>query len=109
VEKTAPELITGRASVREVITRHPTTGEIFLQLGRMFRTKPGHLYASYDPPMSIGEFADVNGLELGPLLEMLNSAAEGEAFAARPHPTGARPARARREEGPETVPYTETL
>ena len=96
--------------MREVIARHPTTGEIFIQLGRMFRALPGHLYASYDPPMSVEDFAKLNGLDVGPLLETLNAAAEAEAFPARFRAgTGAEPRRERPDEGPDAVPYTETL
>lgn len=68
--------ITADSRVRDLIARYPETGPIFLQHGRMFRTRPGHLYADYDPPLTVGEYAALNGIDAGPLLRLLDAAAE---------------------------------
>ncbi len=70
--------VTADWPVREVIVRYPTTGPIFLQHGSMFRVTEGHLYASYDPPLTVAEFAALNRLPAEPLLALLNAAAEAE-------------------------------
>ena len=64
--------------VRDVVSRHPTTGPIFLQHGRLFRARAGELYASYDPPLTIREYAVLNRTDVEPLLRLLNAAAEAE-------------------------------
>ena len=76
--KTDSKRITADSTVREVVSRYPTTGPIFLQHGRMFRARAGELYASYDPPLTIREYAAVNKIDIEPLLRLLNAAAEAE-------------------------------
>jgi hypothetical protein len=68
--------VTLEATVRDVIARYPSTAEIFLQQGQLFRTRPGHLYAVYDPPLAVAEYAALNGLAPEPLLRLLRAAAE---------------------------------
>ena len=76
--------IAAASLVREVISSYPNTGSIFLQHGQMFRTSKGNLYVSYDPPLTVGDYAILNGVELGPLLRLLNAAAESEEAAPKP-------------------------
>jgi hypothetical protein len=74
----AVERITADWPVREVIVRFPTTGPVFLQYGPMFRVAEGHLYASYEPPLTVAEFAALNRAPVERLLALLNAAAEAE-------------------------------
>ena len=113
------------STVRDVIASYPSTGDIFIQHGRMFRVRPGHLYASYDPPLTISEYAAINGLSPEALLRMLRAAAEADEARGDapggPHrtPTGGRPpvgaigyTMAYRETGTDTtahVPFTRAL
>ncbi len=76
-------MIEAASTVREVISRYPSTGPIFLQHGRAFRAPRGQLYANYDPPLTIGDYAALNGIEIGPLLRLLNAAAEAEDLPAK--------------------------
>lgn len=78
-------------TVREVVSRHPGTGAIFLQHGRAFRASRGQLYANYDPPLTVGDYAALNGIEIGPLLGLLNAAAEAEDFPAKASASGGGP------------------
>lgn len=68
--------VTLEPTVRDVIARYPSTAEIFLQHGPLYRVRPGHLYAIYEPPLTIGEYAALNGLPPEPLLGLLRAAAE---------------------------------
>lgn len=88
--------------MREAIARHPATGAIFIQLGRLFRAERGHLYASYEPALTVGEFATRNHLDARHLLERLEAAVETEP--SEPPAPSVEP-----EEGPAVVPYVETL
>src|SRR5207247_2404527 len=72
--KTDSKRITADSTVREVVSRYPTTGPIFLQHGRMFRARAGELYASYDPPLTIREYAAVNRIDVESLVSLLASA-----------------------------------
>jgi hypothetical protein len=67
------------STLREVIARYPSTGDIFVQRGRMYRMVPGSLYTSYDPPLTVEEYVRLNGLDLDQLLQVLNEAAEADA------------------------------
>ncbi len=73
----------GDMTIADVIARYPSTGLVFLQRGRLFRTRPNNLYAIYDPPLTIEEYAALNGLAAGPLLERLRAVAEIDQFARR--------------------------
>ncbi|HEV8440341.1 MAG TPA: hypothetical protein VGT40_19815 [Methylomirabilota bacterium] len=81
--------ITAESVVSEVVDRFPETGPILLQSGRMFRSRPGHLYAEYSR-MTVAEFAALNGIALSRLLKLLNAAAE-TARAGAQRPPGGRP------------------
>ena len=86
-------MIDAASTVREVISRHPGTGAIFLQHGRAFRAPTGQLYANYDPPLTVGDYAALNGIEVGPLLGLLNAAAEAEDFTVKAPASGHGPDR----------------
>lgn len=64
------------AAVGEVVKSHPSAGLILLQLGRLFRVRPGSLYPEYSPALTLREFATINGIELASLLARLRRAAE---------------------------------
>ena len=70
--------VSGESSLHDVIASYPSTGDIFIQQGRIFRVKPGNLYATYDPSLSVAEYASQNGLALPPLLAQLRAAAEDD-------------------------------
>jgi hypothetical protein len=69
--------ITAASDVGETIARHPSTGPIFIQHGRLYASQPGGLYATY-PARTLAEYARFSGLALEPLLELLNAAVEAE-------------------------------
>lgn len=75
--------ITAASDVAETIARHPSTGPIFLQRGRLHQSPLGSLYATY-PRQTLGEYAALSGLAIEPLLELLNAAAEAAQFPERP-------------------------
>jgi len=68
--------------VDEILARYSSTGPIFLQGGRLYVASPGSLYASY-PGQTLGEYAARGGLAVGPLLALLNAAADSETLAGR--------------------------
>lgn len=74
--------ITAEWRVDETIKRHPSTGPILLQRGRLYVARQGHLYADY-PGLTLGQYATLSGQAIEPLLELLNAAAAAEEFARR--------------------------
>jgi hypothetical protein len=70
--------LTGESGLHDVMASYPSTGDVFIQHGRIFRVKPGHPYATYDPSLSVAEYASQNGLALAPLLAQLRAAAEDD-------------------------------
>ena len=68
--------ITPDSLLSEVMRHHPSTGLILLQQGRLYRVRPGNLYPAYSEPLTVREFAAMNGLDLEPLLDWLRRAAE---------------------------------
>jgi hypothetical protein len=75
MDKSATFAITGGQTVRDVLTRYPATGPIFLQHGPMFTPKPGELYLRYED-LTLEKYAALNRISLDALLELLNAAAE---------------------------------
>lgn len=69
--------ITAGQTVRDVVTRYPATGPIFLQHGPMFTVKPGELYLRYEA-LTLEQYAALNRVALDALLRLLNAAAENE-------------------------------
>jgi hypothetical protein len=70
--------ITAGWPVNDVLSRFPATGSIFLQQGSMMRAVTGQIYPDY-PPLTVAEYAALNGVEVGRLLMALNAEAEGQA------------------------------
>src|SRR5262245_12619082 len=62
--------------VSDVLPRHPSTALILLQRGRLFRVRPGDLYPAYTDPLTLQEFAAINGVDLEPFLNWLRRSAE---------------------------------
>jgi hypothetical protein len=69
--------ITADWPVNDVLSRFPATGPIFLQQGSMMRAVTGQIYPDY-PPLTVAEYAVLNGVEVGRLLKALNAEAEGQ-------------------------------
>jgi len=78
--------ITADWQVDEVLRRHPATGPIFLQWGRMLEAGQGQVYPTY-PQMTVAEYAARNNVDEQALLKALNAEVEARQFAAeRPLP-----------------------
>jgi hypothetical protein len=60
--------------VNDVLRHRPSTGEVFIQHGRLSIAEPGNFYLRY-PDEKVGEFAQRNGGDLAALLEQLNAVA----------------------------------
>jgi hypothetical protein len=71
--------ITAESQVADTIKRYPSTGGIFLQHGRLYASRRGDVYPTY-PAVALGQYATLRGLDIEPLLELLNAAAEAEEF-----------------------------
>jgi hypothetical protein len=69
--------ISSDQTVRDVIIRYPATGPIFLQHGPTFTVRPGELHVRYDE-LTLERYATLNHIALGPLLRLLNAAAEAD-------------------------------
>jgi hypothetical protein len=61
--------------IDEVLERHPETGAILIQSGRLCRATKGNLYLEY-PPLTVADYATLNRLDLPSLLRTLQAAAE---------------------------------
>ena len=78
--------ITADWPVDEVLRRHPATGPIFLQWGRMLEAGQSQVYPTY-PQMTVAEYATRNTVDVQALLKALNAEVEARQFAAeRPLP-----------------------
>ena len=94
--------IDATAKVNDVLRRHPLTGEVLIQHGRLYVAELGKLYLQY-PDQTVGEYARRNGVDLEALLHQLNTVAE--ATDVKPTAVRRRPsARGRPPEGP--IGYT---
>lgn len=71
--------ITAEWNVDEVLRQYPAAGPVFLQGGRMMHAPTGQIYPTY-PPLTVAEYAALNGMDLGALLKRLNVLAEAEEF-----------------------------
>ena len=94
--------IDASTKVNDVLRRHPLTGEVFIQHGRLSVAESGKFYLRY-PDETIGEYARRNGADLEALVHQLNAMAEAtelEPTGQRPRPSG----RGRPPEGP--IGYT---
>jgi hypothetical protein len=80
--------ITGDSKLNEVLARAPSAGQILVQAGRGWVNKKGDLYAQF-PDLTVAQYAEMNGLEIGGLIALLRAAAESDAMAKKAGP-GAR-------------------
>ena len=71
----SPPRITPAQTVRDVVSRYPATGPIFLQHGPMFTVESRDLYPQY-ADLTLEKYAALNRIALDPLLRLLNAAAE---------------------------------
>lgn len=84
--------------VNDVLRHRASTGEVFIQHGRLSIAEPGNFYLRY-PDEKVGEFAQRNGGDLAALLEQLNAEAaapdmEGTGVTPRPPVRGRPPEQA---------------
>jgi hypothetical protein len=68
------------SKLNEVLARAPSAGQILVQAGRGWVNKKGDLYAQF-PDLTVAQYAEMNGLELGALIARLRAAAESDALA----------------------------
>ena len=63
--------------LNEILERYSSVGPILVQAGRGWVNKPGDLYAQF-PDLTVAQYAELNGLEVGRVLRLLQAAAEAE-------------------------------
>jgi hypothetical protein len=68
--------------VDDVLQRHPSTSDIFIQHGPVMRTLPGRLFPEHIK-VTLQEYADLKGVSIETLLRHLNAAVEAERYARR--------------------------
>jgi len=69
--------ITADSLIDDVLKDHPNTGALLIQGGRLSHAPKGHLYLEY-PPLTVGEYAAMNRLDLAEVLRALQAAAEAQ-------------------------------
>ena len=72
--------ITADSKLNDVLARSPSAGEILVQAGRGWVNKKGDLYAQF-PELTVAQYVEMNGLELGGIIARLRAAAESDAMA----------------------------
>ena len=70
-----PQRIEATRQINDVLQRHPRTGEVFIQHGRLSVAEQGNFYLQY-PHETVSEFAKRNGVDLEALLHQLSAVAE---------------------------------
>ena len=78
--------IAADTKLNEILERYPSVGPILVQAGRGWVNKQGDLYAQF-PDLTVAQYAELNGVEVGRVLGLLQAAAESED---RTKETGAR-------------------
>jgi len=63
--------------LNEILERYSSVGPILVQAGRGWVNKLGDLYAQF-PDLTVAQYAELNGLEVGRVLRLLQAAAEAE-------------------------------
>lgn len=71
--------IVSETLVTDIVDCVPAAGPVLLQHGRTSRARRGELHADY-PPLTVAEYASLNGVALEPFLRLLNRAAETDEF-----------------------------
>ena len=74
--------ITGDSKLNELLARYPALGPVLVQAGRGYVNRRGDLYAHY-PDLTVTQYANLNGLEVGALIKRLHAVAEAEDMARR--------------------------
>ena len=69
--------IAGETKLNEILERYSSVGPILVQAGRGWVNKEGDLYAQF-PDLTVTQYAELNGLEVGRVLRLLQAAAESE-------------------------------
>jgi len=80
--------VAGDSKLNEILARYPALGPVLVQAGRGYVNRRGDLYAQY-PDLTVAQYAELNGIEIGGLIKRLHAVAESEDLARRT--TRARP------------------
>jgi hypothetical protein len=85
--------VTPESKLNDILVRCPSVGQILVQAGQGYVNRRGDLYAQY-PDLTVAQYAEMNGLDVGAMVKRLAAAAEAEEMARKGRP----PARAARED-----------
>jgi hypothetical protein len=69
--------IAAETKLNEILERYPSVGPILVQAGRGWVNKRGDLYAQF-PDLTVAQYAELNGVEVERVLQLLQPAAESE-------------------------------
>jgi hypothetical protein len=69
--------IAADTKLNDILERYSSAGPILVQAGRGWVNKRGDLYAQF-PDLTVAQYAELNGLEVGRVLRLLQAAAEAE-------------------------------
>jgi hypothetical protein len=69
--------IAADTKLNEILERYSSVGPILVQAGRGWVNKEGDLYAQF-PDLTVAQYAELNGAEVGQVLPLLQAAAESE-------------------------------
>jgi len=69
--------IAADTKLNEILERYSSVGPILVQAGRSWVNKLGDLYAQF-PDLTVAQYAELNGLDVGRVLRLLQAAAEAE-------------------------------
>jgi hypothetical protein len=72
--------ITADSKLNEILATYPSVGPILVQAGRGWVDKRGDLYAQF-PDLTVGQYAENNGLEATAVVKSIQAAAEAEEMA----------------------------
>ncbi len=65
------------SKLNELLARYPAIGPILVQAGRGYVDRRGDLYAQF-PDLTVAQYAEMNGLDVGTVVRRLQAAAESE-------------------------------
>lgn len=92
------------SKLNDVLAQYSSVGQILVQAGRGWVNCRGDLYAQF-PDLTVAQYAEMNGIDVGGLLRRLQAAAESEAMAKKTSP-GAGDDEAAWRRPPLTIGYT---
>ncbi len=77
------------SKLNDILAGHRSAGPILVQAGPGWVNKRGDLYAQF-PDLTVAQYAEMNGLEVGSLVKRLRAAAESDEMAqkGKPSPEG---------------------